>query len=1189
MGLHHLTITTVPTYANATGTLLQDTGVTIDAFNNLAGINTLTATTFMGTLIGNITGSFVGNIYGAASLNVLKTGDTMTGTLAINPLSGAALTAAGITGSAAITLAPEGSSLGLVIGSTTDNALAINGTAFTVIGTTGATTIGGALTVSGATIVSSLSPTGVVHNDPTGLLSTSLIVNADVSPSAAIAYSQLNLANSIVNADINTTAALADTKLATIMTAGTVANSATTATNAATPNTIVLRDTFGDFSVNEVTLVGTVTNPTDATTKTYVDNLVSNSFQVKTPALVGSITNVVIAGLQTVDGVALNVNDRVLLLGQTSPLQNGLWLAQSAAWTRPTDFSSGTAAGNAYILIMSGTTLDNTSWVCNTPMAIIDTGSIFFVQFSSSAATFAANVGGATGAFFRDKTGNTLNFKTVAGDSHITILNNPNDVTITTNATGTNVPSTIVARDSSGNFSANSITAGLVGNVTGNIVGNVSGASLLNVLKAGDSMTGTLTISPISGTALTVTGVAGSAAIAVTPAAASNGITISSTTANAIAVNTNAFTVVGSSGNTSVGGTLGVAGATTLSNLSATGIVHTNTTGLLSTSLIVNADVDPNAALPDSKLASIVDPGTVANSATTATGNNSINTIVARDSFGNFSANVITAGLVGNVTGNVFGNISGTITGNVYGNVVGNLLGNVIGNVMGNVVGNVTGASSLNVLKAGDSMTGALNITPGSGNALTVTGVAGSAAIGVTPAAASNGISIGSTTANAIAVNTNAFTVVGSSGNTNIGGTLGVLGATTLSNLSATGIVHTNTTGLLSTSLMVNADVDPNAALPDSKLASIVDPGTVANSATTATGNNSINTIVARDASGNFSANNITAGLVGTVTTNNFIGNVTGAASLNVLKAGDSMTGTLTLPDGSAASPSLNFANMNNTGFFATGPNALGLSTSGTTALFANATGIGINTTAPYTQLVVPGSTANGPIGTASVPEAQSIYVQGRYAYIASINPSSLQIFDVSNPSVPTFVGSLSLPNTEFTNIYVQGRYAYCVTQNTLGNNLLVIDISNPASPVLIGSVPIIGRVTASSGGLWVQGRYAYVLGLGFQIFDITNPAVPTLIGQLGINGQSMYVQGDYAYILSGFRLMTVNIRNPTAPVFTFFAIGLLTEGTSIYVQGRYAYIVAAVFNFGTGALIICDVSDPDPPMASGHSFQYYP
>jgi len=71
-----------------------------------------------------------------------------------------------------------------------------------------------------------------VHNDASGVLSTSLIVNADVSASAAIA----------------------DTKLGTISTAGKVLNSATTATSANTASAIVARDGSGNAVLNNVTL-----------------------------------------------------------------------------------------------------------------------------------------------------------------------------------------------------------------------------------------------------------------------------------------------------------------------------------------------------------------------------------------------------------------------------------------------------------------------------------------------------------------------------------------------------------------------------------------------------------------------------------------------------------------------------------------------------------------------------------------------------------------------------------------------------------------------------------------------------------------------------------------------------------------------------------------------------------------------
>jgi hypothetical protein len=81
---------------------------------------------------------------------------------------------------------------------------------------------------------------------------------------------------SLTDADLSPSAAIADTKLATIATAGKVANSATTAVTTNTANTIVLRDANGDFAARNVTAIAVkgLNAPvaaSDAATKAYVD------------------------------------------------------------------------------------------------------------------------------------------------------------------------------------------------------------------------------------------------------------------------------------------------------------------------------------------------------------------------------------------------------------------------------------------------------------------------------------------------------------------------------------------------------------------------------------------------------------------------------------------------------------------------------------------------------------------------------------------------------------------------------------------------------------------------------------------------------------------------------------------------------------------------------------------------------
>jgi hypothetical protein len=85
-----------------------------------------------------------------------------------------------------------------------------------------------------------------------------------VTPQKLHELVDLGTVSGIVNADIAAGAAIADTKLDTISTAGKVANSSTTATNANTANAIVVRDASGNFSAGTITatLSGNATNVT---------------------------------------------------------------------------------------------------------------------------------------------------------------------------------------------------------------------------------------------------------------------------------------------------------------------------------------------------------------------------------------------------------------------------------------------------------------------------------------------------------------------------------------------------------------------------------------------------------------------------------------------------------------------------------------------------------------------------------------------------------------------------------------------------------------------------------------------------------------------------------------------------------------------------------------------------------------
>ena len=120
-------------------------------------------------------------------------------------------------------------------------------------------------------------------------------------------------------------------------------------------------------------------------------------------------------------------------------------------------------------------------------------------------------------------------------------------------------------------------------------------------------------------------------------------------------------------------------------------------------------------------------------------------------------------------------------------------------------------------------------------------------------------------------------------------------------------------------SSIINSDISSAALIDDSKLQTIASPGKIDNRATSATSFTIPNGIVMRDTLGNFSANVISATL---------LGNVQGAASQNLLKNGDTMLGTLIVQPGSAQIPSLQFAENDQTGFSAQ-QNSISITTDG--------------------------------------------------------------------------------------------------------------------------------------------------------------------------------------------------------------------------------------------------------------------
>lgn len=97
-------------------------------------------------------------------------------------------------------------------------------------------------------------------------------------------------------------------------------------------------------------------------------NGVSSGLGRKAPVRVATTANITLAGLQTIGGVALAGNDRVLVRAQTSGVENGIYTASTGNWTRAADFdgANDVVSGTA-VLAAAGTAYAGTEFYLSTP------------------------------------------------------------------------------------------------------------------------------------------------------------------------------------------------------------------------------------------------------------------------------------------------------------------------------------------------------------------------------------------------------------------------------------------------------------------------------------------------------------------------------------------------------------------------------------------------------------------------------------------------------------------------------------------------------------------------------------------------------------------------------------------------------------------------------------------------------
>ena len=164
----------------------------------------------------------------------------------------------------------------------------------------------------------------------------------------------------------------------------------------------------GAVSLNSQKITG-LADPTadaDAANKGYVDG-VAQGLDVKDSVVATTTGNGTLASAfangQTIDGVSLSTNDRILIKDQNTATENGIYKVNaSGAPTRVDDLANGADAAGAFVFVEQGTVNAENGFVCtsNKGSAVVGTNNLVFSQFSGAGQIIAGDG--------LDKSGNTL-------------------------------------------------------------------------------------------------------------------------------------------------------------------------------------------------------------------------------------------------------------------------------------------------------------------------------------------------------------------------------------------------------------------------------------------------------------------------------------------------------------------------------------------------------------------------------------------------------------------------------------------------------------------------------------------------------------------------------------------------------------------------------------------------------------
>lgn len=100
---------------------------------------------------------------------------------------------------------------------------------------------------------------------------------------------------------------------------------------------------------------------------------------IKEPCVVATTANITLSGTQTIDGVAVVADDRVLVKNQTTTTENGIYIVAASTWSRATDMDGNNDVKKGTLVYVHSGSTNVGLWRCTaTDPITIDTTAMSF-------------------------------------------------------------------------------------------------------------------------------------------------------------------------------------------------------------------------------------------------------------------------------------------------------------------------------------------------------------------------------------------------------------------------------------------------------------------------------------------------------------------------------------------------------------------------------------------------------------------------------------------------------------------------------------------------------------------------------------------------------------------------------------------------------------------------------------------